>query len=333
MRGSYVLAMTRVLSDLGVDSDKFLQESGITKADIVDDRLLDFDVMLGALKLAYRYANRTEFGLIVGERLNINTHGSLGYALMASSDLAEAARLLIKYYKVQVPAAEFRLTKQEGNYTLEILPATYITEEPEIPWFASELMMTTVYKSAEFLLAGDVEGLSAHFNFSEPPHIDLYKKYFKVPCYFDQGFDGFKLAEHKSQQAIASADPLLAHMFEKQCAEILKNTQSKRIADQVKLLQSDNVGHFLSQKQVANILGLSVSTLYRKLSEEGTSFKKVLADLKREIAIEHVLAEKNSIEEIASFMGFSDASNFRRAFISWTGKTPSEYRKSKRIMI
>jgi AraC-like DNA-binding protein len=32
-------------------------------------------------------------------------------------------------------------------------------------------------------------------------------------------------------------------------------------------------------------------------------------------------------EEIASRLGYSDAANFRHAFVRWTGKAPREYRK------
>jgi AraC-like DNA-binding protein len=32
-------------------------------------------------------------------------------------------------------------------------------------------------------------------------------------------------------------------------------------------------------------------------------------------------------EEIGSRLGYSDAANFRHAFVRWTGKSPQEYRR------
>ena len=42
--------------------------------------------------------------------------------------------------------------------------------------------------------------------------------------------------------------------------------------------------------------------------------------------IEYLRRTKMTSEEIANRLGYSDAANFRRAFTSWTGKNPSDFR-------
>jgi AraC-like DNA-binding protein len=39
-----------------------------------------------------------------------------------------------------------------------------------------------------------------------------------------------------------------------------------------------------------------------------------------------------SVDRVAQHLGFSDASNFRRAFTQWTGESPAQWRKNKRSM-
>jgi len=38
------------------------------------------------------------------------------------------------------------------------------------------------------------------------------------------------------------------------------------------------------------------------------------------------------VDHVAQRLGFSDVSNFRRAFTQWTGESPSQWRKNQRAM-
>ena len=78
---------------------------------------------------------------------------------------------------------------------------------------------------------------------------------------------------------------------------------------------------------VAARLGLHPQTLRRRLSSEGSTFKQIKSDIRRDTAL-HFLGKRNlSVEEVAHRSGFSEASAFIRAFKSWTGLTPYAYRK------
>jgi len=78
---------------------------------------------------------------------------------------------------------------------------------------------------------------------------------------------------------------------------------------------------------VAARLDLHPQTLRRRLSAEGSTFKQIKSDIRRDTAL-HFLGKRNlSVEEVAHRSGFSEASAFIRAFKSWTGLTPYSYRK------
>ncbi|MEM6660958.1 MAG: AraC family transcriptional regulator, partial [Pseudomonadota bacterium] len=61
--------------------------------------------------------------------------------------------------------------------------------------------------------------------------------------------------------------------------------------------------------------------------EEGTSFRKVLDDLRCELAVSYLRNEEMRIEEVSYLLAFTDPNSFYRAFRSWTGMTPAEARR------
>jgi len=63
-----------------------------------------------------------------------------------------------------------------------------------------------------------------------------------------------------------------------------------------------------------------------RLADEGTTFQKVLDDVRHELALELVRDARRPLGEVAFLLGFAELSPFLRAFKRWTGKTPAEYR-------
>jgi AraC-like DNA-binding protein len=66
--------------------------------------------------------------------------------------------------------------------------------------------------------------------------------------------------------------------------------------------------------------------LSRDLAMLNTSYQSLLDEVRREIALDYLRTSPLSVEQIAQLVGYSDASNFRKAFKGWMGQTPSQYR-------
>ncbi|MFZ2176329.1 MAG: helix-turn-helix transcriptional regulator, partial [Rhodococcus sp. (in: high G+C Gram-positive bacteria)] len=81
-----------------------------------------------------------------------------------------------------------------------------------------------------------------------------------------------------------------------------------------------------SSKWVADQLSISTSTLKRRLSEEGTTFRELRQSFLRERAMLRLLDRSMSVSEIATELGYSDLTNFSHAFKRWTGRSPNEFR-------
>lgn len=78
---------------------------------------------------------------------------------------------------------------------------------------------------------------------------------------------------------------------------------------------------------LAEELHLSISTLHRRLDEEGQSYQSIKDELRRDFAIDYLCHSSKSVAEIAEILGFAEPSSFHRAFKKWTGARPAEYRR------
>jgi AraC-like DNA-binding protein len=76
----------------------------------------------------------------------------------------------------------------------------------------------------------------------------------------------------------------------------------------------------------AGLLGISVSTLSRRLRRENTTFLKLKSECQRDVARQLLRHDTLTMAEIAARLGFVDARSFRRAFRDWTGMLPSAFR-------
>ena len=71
---------------------------------------------------------------------------------------------------------------------------------------------------------------------------------------------------------------------------------------------------------------MSPRTLQMKLSKCDTTFQEIVSEVRLALARGYMGNSARSITEIGYMLGFSDTSNFSRAFRRWTGKSPNELR-------
>ena len=81
-----------------------------------------------------------------------------------------------------------------------------------------------------------------------------------------------------------------------------------------------------SMSTVVSRLAVSSRTLQRQLQDEGTSFKRVLADTREDLAKYYLEQGSMRTSEIAYLLGYDDTNSFYRAFRGWTGTTPESVR-------
>ena len=108
----------------------------------------------------------------------------------------------------------------------------------------------------------------------------------------------------------------------------LSGTPARSLVDSVKQTLTPHIGEpDLNVDRAAEICSLGRRALQRQLQNEGSTVKQVIVELRRERAITELTNSNRPIAEIASTVGFVDATIFSRAFKKWTGLSPLHYRK------
>jgi AraC-like DNA-binding protein len=79
-------------------------------------------------------------------------------------------------------------------------------------------------------------------------------------------------------------------------------------------------------KAIAERLGMSERSLRRRLASEKASFPNIRMEALSARAKQLLTEPEIPIKEIASSLGFSEATAFHRAFRTWTGMTPTAFR-------
>ncbi|MBL8328692.1 MAG: AraC family transcriptional regulator ligand-binding domain-containing protein [Rubrivivax sp.] len=79
--------------------------------------------------------------------------------------------------------------------------------------------------------------------------------------------------------------------------------------------------------RVAQLLGMSVRTLQRRLATSGRTWSDVVETFRRDEAL-RLLAGPTPLVDVAARLGFQEQTSFTRAFRRWTGQTPALWRRS-----
>lgn len=119
-----------------------------------------------------------------------------------------------------------------------------------------------------------------------------------------------------------------AVMFERSCREMLAEIERhESLANELRHLLLSSPGKLPDAAGAAAKMRLGERTLRRRLADEGTTFQAILDEVRCHIATDYLATTHLSTQEIAELLGFSEATNFRRAFMRWTQRSPTSYRK------
>lgn len=321
--------MVRVGLEKGLEQDILLQNTGITAAMLTDPtaRLTYQQLLLFTENLIRHYPADT-LGIDLGAAVNINQYGMLGYAILSCADIRSALQLGLKYHSLIDPAFTFEVVEQQQTVAIRL--TTHIPLD-HIYRMLCDLFVVNFATLGRFLTGNTtLQPIEVHLNQPAPDYIDVYKEYFDCPILFDQPRTELIVDPGYLDLPLIMADQATAAMAESQCAEILTRMGPKEgIAAKVRRILLSNPGQFPPVDIVASHLATSTRTLSRSLQEVGTSYQRILDEVRKEMAIEYLRNSALPIEEIAALVGYSDPSNFRKAFRRWTGHAPSYYREER----
>ncbi|MFA5678046.1 MAG: helix-turn-helix domain-containing protein [Pseudomonas sp.] len=89
----------------------------------------------------------------------------------------------------------------------------------------------------------------------------------------------------------------------------------------------------LGEEQIAEPMNISTRHLRRLLGQHGTSYERLVDEVRRDAALRLMADSASSLTRIAYELGFQDPSSFTRAFRRWTGFSPSDFRRRQAQLV
>ena len=311
----------------GIDPGGLFRDSRIDtqKFDKPGSRV-PFSKMNVLWKLATEAANDVEFGVKVGSRVSPGDFYVLGHAWLASQSLLGAFRRLERFFHVLSTAVSALEVREQGDTWVLVETAADRSIGPQPA--ALDAGIVALLRLCDFVTAAPVRPQRVVVpRLLADRGID-YTAIVGCPVEFGD-IETWEFRKSDVEAKLTGSIPEVALAVETIADEYLASLDEGRVAQEVRqiLIQTMPSGRS-SQDSVAKRLHRSRSTLQRQLVSEGTSYRQILESTRQSLAEKYLRSNNFSQAEIAFMLGFTDQSNFARAFKRWTGMSPGEYRKA-----
>jgi AraC-like DNA-binding protein len=244
-------------------------------------------------------------GALVGARYHASTFGPLGFALISSATLGEAANLTFRFLDLSftfcVPTASLDGDDVVISVDPRDLPA-------DVRAFLVERDLTAIATVLREIAGG-----------APTPVLST-----------DDGRAELRLAASWFDVPLPQANPHAFAMAEALCRELVASRRSRTgVAEEVRILVAQRLSSGAPMAEVAGVLGLSERSLRRHLTDAGTSYRTVLDEVRRGAAEDLLRRPGLSVDDVARELGYAEATSFGAAYRRWTGRTPRSSRRGR----
>jgi AraC-like DNA-binding protein len=311
------------IADAGVDLDDAAREAGI------DQEALESGVTFAEagrfMGVAWRRLDDPAFGLRAGCVLRPERYGISGLTAMASPTFGAALQRKARYNRL-VWGDTYRIRQDAKEFTV-------VTEAPDEsnPWGYSKVDMefASLLTFGRRFASAAMAPIKVTLRRPRPSFVALYEEIFRCPIAFGQPTNSVSFSQADALRPLISAGHRAAQWLEFGARAALEQMDDSSVTPRVRaqlecMLQGDKP----TLAGVASELCMSERTLQRRLSAEGQTFRRVLDEMRRDVAQRSLAAGKRNVIELAYLLGFEDSNSFYRSFRRWTGTTPDSYRKT-----
>jgi len=320
----YLRQIADQVRESGGDVRRWMEQNRIAESQLSDSQLLlPFTTFHQLVLDALAITGDAALGLHVGARLGVNAHGILGYAAMSSATLRQTVQLFERYIALRTPMVTISHGIQGDQFQVRFHPQHPLgaIHQPVL-----EAVVLTVKNVLDYVTAGEFQVSRVAFPFAAPAYASLADELFGLKVSFGESWTGFALPLASMDMPLKMADQLTYSEAASLCQNAIEHLErSESLTARIrKILQEQRP--FPALNEVAGIFHLTPRTLHRRLLDEGTSFNEILEEVRHVLAVEYLKAGQLDMQEIAWQLGYSDLSNFRRAFKRWEGVAPSAFK-------
>lgn len=313
---------------LGADPVRIARSAGVDIAQLgVPDAVISRACYYRLQEQFLQQTGNPDFGLLSGRVSFMESTNLFLYLASTSKTLRDWMNMLPSVTSLIGDVGSIQVRRYPDCFALEwhpvLRPGTnrcIITD--------SILSATTLEMDAFCLLP--VKPHRVDLSYSQPADISGLREFFGVPLYFDQPVSAlhydWKVLDFPQVHVVTRAYDTLVEEFSAFFSNDASAADSFSLGLHAAIRRQLPVGK-CSIDSVAGDMGVSRRTLQRRLKERDTNFQQLLQGVKSNLARRYLEDKNLSIIEIAFLLGYADPSSFSAAFKSWSGSTPSDYRR------
>ena len=319
---SWALLISRALVARGVDADGLFRRAGMDPKGMRDpNSRYPVAAMQRLWALSTAATGDPCFGLEVAQLWHPTTFHALGYSALASETLREALLHIVRYSDVVSTGAAFDL-RDDGAEVVVTLSARLLRGEVAVQASVEAGVASIVILCRE-ALGGRIDPLRVTLTHRHTDCTEGLRAFFNCPVEMGAPNNCVAFRAQDLDARLPTANLDLERVNEEVLAHYLARLESSELAVRVqsRLIQRLPAGE-VDQNAVARSLNISLRSMQRKLKEEGTSFRDLVDETRRQLAEQYLKDSSLVVSEIAYLLGFAEVSSFSRAFRRWTGRAP-----------
>lgn len=324
---SVLLLLYRALEERGLDAAAVAREAGLSLPDLLDeDRRIPNDAASRFWAAADEAVGRDPcLGLDVARQLHPTTLHAVGYAWLASSNLAEAALRLRRFYRILSAAEAPPRSRRDAGLCWLIFD-----HADDAPVTGYDARVVSVLMLARAVMGDDFCPAAVRLRHPRRPGIERLEAFLGVVPEYESDEYAIAVRDDDLTRSLGTGNAALARAADETAVAYLGRHDTADIVSQVRTLMIElmPLGE-LKRDAVAQRLAISARTLQRRLSDRGYTFAALSDEVRHELARDYLRNERHSVQEVAWRLGFAELASFTKAFKRWTGLSPSAWRTAE----
>lgn len=268
-------------------------------------------------------------GLHSAESYNPGALSIVGYVILSCRTAGEALERLARYAPLLNEGLQVKIERDAGTTTCRFGAAdgvdSFLRRSPRQ---AVETLAAGIVLTLGRLATRPPTSAAVTFRHAAPASIAEHMRLLGPVVRFDQPENAVVYPTSALATGMLSADPALLEVFEADARRRLDQLKSHgAVSGRVQSLVGARLkGEVPSLAAIASELAMSERSIQRSLSEESTSYREIVDEVRKGLALSHLSRPDATAADVAFLLGFSEPSAFTRAFRRWTGSPPSQFR-------
>jgi AraC-like DNA-binding protein len=294
--------------------------------------LVSVTQVLAAYRNALRLSRDPNFALLTGLRTHVSSYGMYGFAILSSMNFRQTMQFAVRYHQLATPLVKLRFTEEGGRAVWTVDPLPHPAVDGRLYRFIVEIQFGILVSLHRDVLGSPFHPSSLDVTFDPPRPDEQYEKDLGCSVAFRQPANRFLFDASWLDGTPELGNEVTYASVLALCEDLHDQLQHQvGVAGKVRSFLLAKLGRHMSLEDVAAHFDTPERTLRRKLHDEGTSFRKILDQLRAEVAIKYLRDTQMTIDDIAFALGFSETANFRHAFHRWKRASPREFRQTLQV--